>query len=268
MTLYEICKGIDLQSDLEKGVLDFAESYDFAEAEKLTDVYFDFSKINDVTSGLKGLLGEDKGNVKFLACVLNAACKTYEKYKEMGISDEIFFDTMKCFTRFSGECLEKTGVLAFDREWWTGRQVGMHLFRIGLLEFDMKYGDDMYIGVHIPSDAVLEYNALKESFEMARAFFTKYFPDYADKEIRCSTWLFAPEVRERLSETSRIRLFGDFFDLTPTDKKSNAFTIWLFGVEDTGNYENLKEDTSLQRSMKKFLLEGGQITTTNGVLKS
>lgn len=267
MTLSEICKGISLQPALCETVLDFAKGYDFTEAEKLTDNYFDFSKLNDVTSGLKGLLGEDKGNVKFLASVLNAACKTYEKYKEKGISDEIFFDTMKCFTRFSGECLEKTGVLAFDREWWTGRQVGMHLFRIGLLEFDMKYGDDPYIGVHIPSDSVLEYESLKASFASAREFFAKYFPEYGKCEIRCSTWLFAPEVRERLSETSRIRMFGDFFELTPTETKSNSFTIWLFGVEDNGSYENLKEETSLQRSMKKFLLDGGKITVTNGVLK-
>ena len=267
MTLSEICKRIDLQPALREAVLDFANSYDFTEADKLTANYRDFSKLNDTTSALKSLLGEDKNNVKILACKLNAACHLYETYKEKGISDEIFFDTMKCFTRFSGECLEKTGVLAFDREWWTGRQVGLHLFRIGLLEFDMKYGDDPYIGVHIPSDAVLEYNALKESFENARAFFTKYFPDYADKEIRCSTWLFAPEVRERLSETSRIRMFGDFFKLTPTETKSNSFTIWLFGVEDNGNYENLKEETSLQRSMKKFLLDGGKLTVTNGVLK-
>ena len=84
MTLSEICKGISLQPALCEAVLDFAQGYDFTEAEKLTDSYFDFSKLNDVTSGLKGLLGEDKGNVKFLASVLNAACKTYEKYKEKG----------------------------------------------------------------------------------------------------------------------------------------------------------------------------------------
>ena len=267
MTLHEICKGIELQRELAEGVLSFAEGYDFSEAQKLTDEYADFSKINDITGALKALLGKDEGNVKILACHLNAACRLYDKYKEKEISDEIFFDTMKCFTRFSGECLEKTCKLAFDREWWTGRQVGLHLFRIGLLEFDLKYGDDPHIGVHIPSDAVLEYNALKASFDAAKEFFAKYFPDYKDCEIRCSTWLFAPEVRERLSETSRIRLFGDFFDLTVTDKKSNAFTIWLFGVEDNGEYENLKEDTSLQRSMKKFLLEGGQLSITNGVLK-
>jgi hypothetical protein len=62
-------------------------------------------------------------------------------------------------------------------------------------------------------------------------------------------------------------MFGDFFELTPTETKSNSFTIWLFGVEDNGNYENLKEETSLQRSMKKFLLDGGKLTVTNGVLK-
>jgi len=267
MTLQEICKGIELQSELEKAVLCFADGYDFGEADGLTAKYRDFSQLNEVTGALKALLGEDKDNVKILACSLKAACNLYEVYKEKGISDEIFFDTMKCFTRFSGECLEKTGRLAFDREWWTGRQIGLHLFRIGLLEFDMKYGDDPYIGVHIPSDSVLEYGALKASFDSAREFFAKYFPEYKDCEIRCSTWLFAPEVRERLSETSRIRMFGDFFELTPTETKSNSFTIWLFGVEDTGNYENLKEDTSLQRSMKKFLLEGGKLTVTNGVLK-
>ncbi len=267
MTLSELCKGIDLQPALSKAVLDFAKDYNFSQADKLTEKYRDISKLGEVNDALRALVGQDKRNTKFLACCLSCACNLHEEYRKKCISDEIFFDTMKCFTRFSGESFERTGVLAFDRGWWTGRHLGLHIFRIGTLEYEMQYGEKPCINVHIPSDSVLEYNAIRASFEKAKAFFAEHFPEYKDCETVCTTWLFSPEVRERLSESSRIRIFGDFFDLTPTDSKSNSFTKWLFGVEDTGNYENLKEETSLQRSMKKFLLEGGKLTVTEGTLK-
>lgn len=267
MELYELCDKIMLQQELTQKVLEFSNDFDFSEIDILLDDYQDISKISDTTSSIQHILGTDEGNVKFLACALRGACKIYSKYKEYGISDDIFVATMKSMTRFCGECMKKTGTLGFDRETWIGRQIGFHLFRIGELEYEIKYGDTPYISIHIPSDADMTFENLKKSFDDSFDFFNKHIPQFSGLEYRCSTWLFSPEIRENLSEISKIRIFCDFFDLVVTDEKSTSFVVWLFQTNEKENFADLKENTSLQRKMKKHLLNGGSISITKGTLK-
>ena len=49
---------------------------------------------------LKELLGPDDDGMKILYCQLLCVCDVYGKYIQNGISDQIFIDTMKFFTRF------------------------------------------------------------------------------------------------------------------------------------------------------------------------
>ena len=89
-----------------------------------------------------------------LACSLLCACRAYEEYQKKGISDTVYFETMKCFTRFIDETQKRTGRLAFDRGWWTYRQISMQLFRIGELEYEfVEYEGRPALSIHIPSDA-------------------------------------------------------------------------------------------------------------------
>ena len=53
---------------------------------------------------LKRLFGEDEKQIKMLTCMLVCAAKQYTWYKKTGISDDIFYATMRCFTRFVKEC--------------------------------------------------------------------------------------------------------------------------------------------------------------------
>lgn len=46
------------------------------------------------------MLGDDPDGLKILTCMLHCAEMSYDMYKNKGISDKIFADTMKCFTRF------------------------------------------------------------------------------------------------------------------------------------------------------------------------
>lgn len=85
---------------------------------------------------LKELLAPDEKGFKMLCCMLLAASFSYEKYSAQGISDEIFTDTMKCFTRFVKEYKESYGDYGFDRDFWTGRQLSLRLF--GLANSSLK----------------------------------------------------------------------------------------------------------------------------------
>ena len=70
------------------------------------------------------------------------------------ISEEIYIETMKCFSRFVREHKVSYGVYGFDRGFWTPHQIEGKLFRIGELEYQID-DEEKVISIHIPSDADL-----------------------------------------------------------------------------------------------------------------
>jgi len=119
-----------------------------------------------------------------LRVFLCAALKTRIRYAEKGIPDEIFVQTMKCFSRFVGEHRASCGEYGFDRGFWVGRQLSLLLFRLGELEYECAdYEGEKALSVHIPSDADLTPEKLDRSFAAAREFFAKYGDGYADYDV-------------------------------------------------------------------------------------
>lgn len=213
------------------------------------------------------LLGEDKEGLKILYIQLLAAMAQYEKYLEKGISEEIFVGTMKCFTRFIGEHKESYGTYAFDRSWWTYRQVAMELFRIGELEYELKENETgKYISIHIPSDAVMTKENLRNSYREAKVFLAAFYPEYKDAPMMCHSWLLSPVLKKMLKEGSRILIFQDAFDITKVEEEGNGFVHWVF-KDPRLAYEDLPENTSLQRNLKAYLLKGGQVGEAKGFLR-
>ena len=270
MTLSEICRLIDLQPEMTCRVLAFANSFDISQTMSLMDGFDSRDTMNDAVNALKNTLGEDVDNVKITACMLYRACVLHDTfYREKGIGDDIFRDTMACFTRFIGECIVKTGKCAFDREWWIPRQLSGVLFRVGVLEYELTKNDngDPMVSIHIPSGADISAENCRKSLRLAKDFLARFFPAYAAAPIRCHSWLLSNDLRERLSETSRIREFQDLFDRTPTGDRSNGFIQWLYQTDDVKHIEPLTEKTSLQRSMKQYLLNGGVLDGVVGFIK-
>lgn len=74
-----------------------------------------YAKMSEALEELQAILGEDTDNIKILACMLQSSADVYNIYKMKEISDEIYFATMKCYTRFIDETYKITGKLYFDR---------------------------------------------------------------------------------------------------------------------------------------------------------
>ena len=53
-----------------------------------------------------------------LLWMLQAALYSHDAYTERGISDDVYFDTMKCFTRFVNEHKMSYGFYGFDRAFY------------------------------------------------------------------------------------------------------------------------------------------------------
>lgn len=212
---------------------------------------------------------KDEDNLRMLACSLEAARRQHDVYAQKGIDDLVYFETMKCFTRFLGERKRNTGEVCFDRGWWTYRQTSMQLFRIGELEYEFfVYDDKPVLSIHIPSDAHFSKALVGESLREARAFMAKFYPEYEDVDYFCETWLLSPTLRELLHPESNIRDFQDRFEIFKIDEEAPDYLSWLFGASYTADLTTLKEETSLQRAVKAFVVNGGKIGVAYGYIRN
>ena len=268
MDILTLCNEINLQSEIKSRVLDFADIFDFETVDKQLKGFLVYENMKKSETELQAILGNDKDNINILACMLRASVYAYSIYRAKGISDEIYFDTMKCYTRFIDETYRMTGRLYFDRYWWTARQAGCHLFRIGALEYEMKHTDNKkVIGLHIPSDADFSPSAVEQSLESAKRFFSEYYPEMKDAEYCCHSWLLDSQLRGMLREKSNIIEFQKRFEIFDEGEAGTEFIEWIFNRKST-DYISLPENTSLQRNIKKHLLSGGVIREAYGKIKS
>ncbi len=268
MTVQELCQKIELQECMAKGVNEFIASFDFSAVEDILEGLTIPEKAAEAYGKLMETFPEDEGKIKVLSCFLISAVRVYDRYKEMGISDKIYVDTFKCFTRYTEECKVRKGIYEFDRGFWTYRQSSMVLFRLGQLEFEMRENEgEKVVAVHIPSDAKLTEENVDESLKMAEEFFAKNFPEYDGREYTCYSWLLAPKLKELLDENSNIVRFQNRFHIHTEDREPLSILEWVFKVKEDTEFSALPEDTSLQRKAKALLLSGDNVGIGIGVLK-
>lgn len=262
MNLKQLCEMIEMPAEVTKTVLSLSERLTQT---GLIRVITQQEKAWEACSELEDLCGEDRDGYTMLTYMLLAALETQVIYQKRGISDDIFSDTMKCFSRFVREHRASFGRYGFDRGYWTYRQLSMTLFRIGTLEYE--YADrEQVTYIHIPTGAKLEKPQCAESYAAVLDFTAKYYSDRANYEFILDSWLLSPTLDELLDPDSRIIQFKNCFQMDSWDKSAADALQWVFGRRDL-SYEKLPEHTSLQRRMKQYLLNGGVIGCARGHLK-
>lgn len=171
------------------------------------------------------------------------------------------------FQIYSWEHKESYGTYAFDREWWTVRQISTQLFRIGELEYELvEDADKRYISLHIPSDAILQEEEIGKSYWKAKKLVKEAFPEYSAAKIICRSWLLSPALKEALHEGSHILAFQKLFDIELTGKEETEYIQWVFKNPKLAPAD-YPEQTSLQRNLKKYLLSGGTVMEAEGRLR-
>ncbi len=261
MDLEELCRRIELPEEVREIVLNIGpdippDILKAITARKSAEVSY---------QKMKRLCKPDRDGLDMLSYMLRAALGAYEIYREMGIEEEVFIDTMKCFSRFVKEHKASFGYYGFDRGFWTYRQLSMALFRLGELEYELPEGEGE-IHLHIPSDANIELPSCKSSLEGFHLFTRKHYPEMDTYPIVVESWLLSPALREMLPPKSKIIQFQKCFEIESWDKEETEFLQWVYGRKDIGLNE-LPTDTTLQRKMKEYLLQGKKVGGARGRLK-
>lgn len=258
----KLCREIGMPEDVTRQILTIHRQPEFTpELDKL----FCEATWDKGLKELKGYLGDDPNGFRMLCCMLRCALTAWNRYEEMGISREIYIDTMACFTRFVKEHLESYGCYGFDRGFWTVRQISCKLFRIGQLEYELATHEGVpVINLHIPTDTLLERTYLRASYLQARELIGQMQGVYRDAPMRCRSWLLSPTLKELLPAESRILDFQRSFSITPLES-GDSYRLWVF-KDPRLTADKFPENTSLQRRLKAFLLDGGSFMEAEGAL--
>lgn len=266
MTLNELCSGLQLPVTVKDKVINYDGEISYDDLQEIVDRLLVRVTWDQAIEELKEALGEDADGMKMLTVMLKCALHTYEQYREKGIDEKVYWDTMRFCTRFIEAHKEIHGEYAFTWGWWFPRQLSVNEFRIGALEYELVEDKERKISVHIPADASLEPEQVKASINDFRQFLVKYYPQWCDVDLYCESWMLSPVLDKLLDENSRILQFQRLFEVQKVDYESMAVLDWVYpGAE--ADYGQLPEDTSLQRNMKRFLLEGGKVGWAAGKLR-
>ena len=187
--------------------------------------------------------------------------------------EEIFVNSMLVFTRSVDWAKEAVGYETYTKGPWPLLHASAKWFRLGELEFELNQENEKKeVHIHIPAKSRLTPEILKQTFKTEKAFMKEYFPDWADLTHSCESWMMSPCLKELLPADSKILYFQSLFDIqkyTPTYRwcLEFVFNLEVFQQQNL-DFHTLREDTSLQRAMKKYILEGGNPGEAYGVLKT
>lgn len=200
-----------------------------------------------------------------------------QNYLEMGVSEEIYRDTISDIALRQRLYYQKTGKIGVSKGdcIWFRHLVYGKIFKLGVLQFqpfEMVYLDEVLeeesgfrysdglrsrllagspvVNVHIQKGADLEAQKVADSFALARTFFRKVFPDKAFEAFVCYSWLLYPGLREILLARSRILCFADFFEILGVSKNREQAVERIFGRRFRAKAE-YPQNTSLQRAVLK-----------------
>lgn len=200
--------------------------------------------------------------------VFLAAMSDVRRYhKDRGIPDEVSWATLAGLgTEINaGDGLAGTWMHPLLFRGWS--------YRLGRHVFDRGNGD---LNVHIPAGEPLDPAASQASFEWARQFFPRHFPDESVTGFTCHSWLLDDQWARYLPETSNIVRFQRRFTLLPDESEADSASgdadILTFVFHQTPEsdgtsaalLDRLPQDTTLQQAFVRHLRAGGHWRTRTG----
>ena len=186
---------------------------------------------------------------------------------------DIFINTISDFSAFVRLYKKATGEEGYGKYTWPMHYAEARIFRLGAFQYEIiSEPDKKRVEMHIPEGAELSPQSLGDSLKLKEQFFEKYLPEWKDIPIECHSWMLSPALKELLPQGSRLLWFQSMFELFDTDPDSNFYLQFVFDLEyfqwcNGYDLNSLPENTSLQRNLKQYVLNGGKPGVGLGYLK-
>jgi len=228
-------------------------------------------------------LGERIGCHAYTAEFLFFACAAeplLARYKAAGISEDIYWDSMRDLLWKFRECLDVHNIPgSFVAHWFPGF-FHMKRFALGRLQFEhqtfreesysragvtLHRGDDV-INIHIPSAGPLTKESRMDAYRRAYNFYIGEFSGDI-LPIVCNSWLLYPAHRVFLPAHSNILSFMDDFDIISSAETETFSNAWrVFGADAAKSPADWPQDTSIRRAFRDRILSGGKVGSGYGVI--
>nr|MDD6335884.1 hypothetical protein [bacterium] len=125
---------------------------------------------------------------------------------------------------------------------------------------------DAALSVHIPPQTDLSPSAVQQSFNACQAEFSTWPEDKRPRVLTCHSWMLSPQLECILPPDSRVLAFERRFIALPYAGHEKSFLRFVFRQPTDTAYADLREDTSLQRAAKAWLLEGKRLRAGGGLI--
>ena len=198
-----------------------------------------------------------------------------EKNTKMGIPREITVASLKDVNPWVLNHYTRYGEYGFSEGFWV---IGFYLsgrFRLGRLQFNFAPPNphipegDVVLEAHIPQGEPLDNDECIKSFNMAREFFKKFFPEKNPLYFMCDSWLLCPDLVKIADENSNLVKFMKMWTQFPFDGDNSHQAmerVFGFGFK-REDLASAPEKTRLQKRLKEHLLNGGEINMSAGYIK-
>lgn len=138
---------------------------------------------------------------------------------------------------------------------WAAYFINTKLIEVGRLQYERC---ENYIKIHIPSGSKLEIEKVLDSIKDAKEEIEKYF-NLRNPEYRCDSWLLSNQINASIDSSSNIAKFYKLFEVKDGPDATKDILNFVFNIQECDNYSNLAENTSLQKLLKKELIENKEL---------
>lgn len=213
-----------------------------------------------------------------------------------GIADDVFFDTMSDIKIWTENYFDQSGKIGLEEINWIKLHIKGEIFKIGRLQYQIfkyyfgkkfeengktiKFGNPC-LNIHIPRGEKLLQEQCKQSICAAKKFFAKHFPSMQTDIMICDSWLLSSCNKAFMSENSNIIKFAQMFKIVKEKEAATDAIFYIFktrisqgmllgNMKKYGYYYDLSKfeaNTSLQKTAKEYIMNGGKLGTAQGVLK-
>lgn len=218
-------------------------------------------------------IGGPAGRHLYAWALLAATPHVRRFHCERGIPDDVSWDTLGALGQNMTMWNTIHGENGLNGTWMLPLLFQGVSYRLGRHVFDRGDGA---LNVHIPEGERLDPTASQASFDRARQFFPRHFPEEPVRSFGCRSWLLDDQWAEYLPETSNIVQFQRRFRLVPeapgADPASGDADILQFVFLRNPNdlslspadIEALPQETTLQRAFVAHLRAGGHWRARSG----
>lgn len=212
--------------------LGFDKRYDEEFLKALDTVYVDGSAISEDYNT------DDADGKKNLLYYLYFCEEMQRAYLEKGIPQDMFLDNVYDIVTWTDIWSDLKGELFLGEIDWLWCIFTLRIIKVGRLQYfrrgaredvpqkNIKKGDPV-LDVHIPARGPLHREECVKSFELAREFFARFYPEFDYKCFTCHSWLLDPTIDDILGPESNIHKFRELFDVVATSPSRGIYSYVL-----------------------------------------